>query len=107
MVLHEMRSIENMVRAMLHEVGIKLGTPSRIAFAGRVPELVGAGAEQVGAAAHRVANSCRHPNIFKNICPANRFISSSSEFFRLYLNIFQNISNSGSCFLVIIVYNSF
>ena len=36
-VIDEMRSIENVVRAILREAGIKLGTPSRTAFAGRVP----------------------------------------------------------------------
>ena len=40
-----MRSIENVVRAMLREAGIKLGTPSRAAFAGRVRELAGADAQ--------------------------------------------------------------
>lgn len=44
-VLNEMRSIENVVRAILREAGIKLGTPSRTAFADRVRELVGADAE--------------------------------------------------------------
>jgi transposase len=38
-VLNEMRSIENVVRAMLREAGVKLGTPSRTAFAGRVRAL--------------------------------------------------------------------
>lgn len=38
-VLNEMRSIENVVRALLREAGIKLGTPSRTAFADRVREL--------------------------------------------------------------------
>ena len=38
-VLNEMRSIENVVRAILREAGIKLGTPSRAAFADRVREL--------------------------------------------------------------------
>lgn len=41
-VLNEMRTIENVVRAILREAGIKLGTPSRTAFAGRVHELAGA-----------------------------------------------------------------
>jgi transposase len=41
-VLNEMRSIENVVRAILREAGVKLGTPSRTAFAGRVRELAGA-----------------------------------------------------------------
>jgi transposase len=36
-----MRSIENVVRAVLREAGVKLGTPSRAAFAGRVRELAG------------------------------------------------------------------
>ena len=40
-VLNEMRSIENVVRAILSEGGIKLGTPARAAFAGRVRELAG------------------------------------------------------------------
>ena len=36
-----MRTIENVARAVLREAGIKLGTPSRKAFAGRVRELAG------------------------------------------------------------------
>jgi transposase len=40
-VLNEMRSIENVVRAILREGGLKLGKPSRAAFAGRVRELAG------------------------------------------------------------------
>ena len=36
-----MRSIENVVRAVLREAGVKLGTPSRAAFAGRVRALAG------------------------------------------------------------------
>lgn len=40
-----MRSIENLVRAMLREAGIKLGTQSRTAFDCRVRELAGADAE--------------------------------------------------------------
>jgi transposase len=40
-VLNEMRSIENVVRAILREGGIKLGTPSRTKFATRVQELAG------------------------------------------------------------------
>jgi transposase len=40
-VLNEMRSIENVVRAILREAGLKLGTPSRAAFADRVRELTG------------------------------------------------------------------
>ena len=40
-VLNEMRSIENVVRAILREAGVKLGTPSRAAFADRVRELAG------------------------------------------------------------------
>jgi len=39
-VLNEMRSIENVVRAVLREGGLKLGTPSRTAFAGTVRDLV-------------------------------------------------------------------
>ena len=38
-VLNEMRTIENVVRAILREAGIKLGTPSRTAFADRVREM--------------------------------------------------------------------
>lgn len=41
-LVNEMRSIENVVRAILREAGIKLGTPSRSAFASRVRELAGA-----------------------------------------------------------------
>ncbi len=44
-VLNEMRSIENVVRAMQREAGVKLGLPSRSAFAGRVRELAGGDAE--------------------------------------------------------------
>lgn len=40
-VLNEMRSIENVVRAVLRECGIKLGTPGRAAFAARVRERAG------------------------------------------------------------------
>jgi transposase len=40
-VLNEMRSIGNVVRAVLRESGIKLGTPGRAAFAGRVRERAG------------------------------------------------------------------
>jgi transposase len=40
-VLNEMRSIENVVRAVLREAGVKLGTPARAAFTGRVRELAG------------------------------------------------------------------
>lgn len=46
-VLNEMRSIENVVRALLREAGVKLGLPSRTAFAGRVRELAGADAEVI------------------------------------------------------------
>lgn len=38
-VLNEMRTIENVVRAILREAGLKVGTPSRAAFDGRVREL--------------------------------------------------------------------
>jgi transposase len=40
-VLNEMRSIENVVRAILREAGIRLGTPSRTTFADRVREYAG------------------------------------------------------------------
>jgi len=40
-VLNEMRAIENVVRAVLREAGLKLGTPARAAFAQRVCELAG------------------------------------------------------------------
>ncbi len=38
-VLNEMRAIENVVRAILREAGLKVGTPSRATFDGRVREL--------------------------------------------------------------------
>jgi transposase len=41
-ILNEMRTIENVVRAILREAGLKLGTPSRAVFADRVRELAGA-----------------------------------------------------------------
>jgi transposase len=41
-VLNQMRTIENVVRAVLREAGIKLGTPSRKGFADRVRALAGA-----------------------------------------------------------------
>lgn len=44
-VLNEMRSIENVVRAILREAGLKLGTPARIAFAGRARALADGDAE--------------------------------------------------------------
>ena len=40
-VLNEMRSIENVVRAILREAGIRLGTPARAKFAATVHELAG------------------------------------------------------------------
>src|SRR3954471_972154 len=40
-VLNAMRAIENVVRAVLREAGLKLGTPARAAFAGRVRERAG------------------------------------------------------------------
>ena len=40
-LLNEMRAIENVVQAILREGGIKLGTPARAAFAGRVREMEG------------------------------------------------------------------
>jgi len=51
-VLNEMRSIENVVRAILREAGIKLGTPSRTAFADRVRELASADAYSASTAHH-------------------------------------------------------
>ncbi|MFY9628960.1 MAG: IS110 family transposase [Methylocystis sp.] len=44
-ILNEMRSIENVVRAILREAGIKLGTPSRTDFVERVRELAGGDSE--------------------------------------------------------------
>lgn len=38
-VMNEMRSIENVVRAILREGGIKLGTPSRADFAGKARQI--------------------------------------------------------------------
>jgi transposase len=46
-VLNEMRSIENVVRAILREGGIKLGVASRTAFADRVRELAGGDAAMI------------------------------------------------------------
>ncbi|MDH7976150.1 transposase, partial [Sphingomonas sp. AR_OL41] len=43
-MLNKQRDIENAVRAVLREVGFKLGTPSRKLFAGRVRELASADA---------------------------------------------------------------
>jgi transposase len=43
-ILNEMRTIENVVRAILREAGIKLGTPCRTAFADRVREVAGSDA---------------------------------------------------------------
>lgn len=40
-LLNEMRSIENVVRAVMREAGLKLGTPGRARFATRVRELAG------------------------------------------------------------------
>lgn len=40
-LLNEMRSIENVVRAVLREAGLKVGTPGRARFAARVRELTG------------------------------------------------------------------
>lgn len=40
-VLNEMRSIENVVRAILREAGVKLGTPARAKFAAAVHERAG------------------------------------------------------------------
>ena len=40
-VLNHMRSIENVIRAITREAGIKLGTPSRKDFAARVREMAG------------------------------------------------------------------
>lgn len=39
-----MRTMENVVRALFRQAGIKLGTPSRKAFAGRVRKLAGSDA---------------------------------------------------------------
>ena len=42
LVLNKMRDVENGLRALLREAGLKLGTPARKEFAARVRELVGA-----------------------------------------------------------------
>jgi transposase len=42
LVLNKMRDLENGVRALLREAGLKLGTPARKEFAARVRELVAA-----------------------------------------------------------------
>jgi transposase len=44
-ILNEMRSIENVVRAIPREAGVKLGTPSRADFVERVRELAGGDSE--------------------------------------------------------------
>lgn len=41
LVLNKMRDVENGLRALLREAGLKLGTPARKEFAGRVRELIG------------------------------------------------------------------
>jgi len=46
-VLNEMRSIENVVRAVLREGGIKLGTPGRKSLAARVRALAGGDADMM------------------------------------------------------------
>src|SRR5690349_10586794 len=40
--LNKVRDVENGLRALLREAGLKLGTPARKEFAARVRELVGA-----------------------------------------------------------------
>ena len=40
MVLNKRRNVENGVRTLLREVGLKVGTPSRKDFTARVRELV-------------------------------------------------------------------
>ena len=42
LVLNKRRDVENGVRALLREAGLKLGTPSRKDFPARVRELAGA-----------------------------------------------------------------
>ncbi|WP_455189994.1 hypothetical protein [Foliimonas ilicis] len=37
-VLNEMRTIDNVLRALMREIGVKLGAPSRTIFASRVRE---------------------------------------------------------------------
>jgi len=44
LVLNKMRDVENGLRALLREAGLKVGTPGRKEFAARVRELVGADA---------------------------------------------------------------
>jgi transposase len=44
LVLNKLRDVENGLRALLREAGLKLGTPARKEFAARVRELVGADA---------------------------------------------------------------
>lgn len=46
-VLNQMRTIENVVRAILREAGLKLGTPARAAFADRVRERAGGEAQMM------------------------------------------------------------
>ena len=58
MVLNKRRDVENGVRALLREAGLKVGTPSRKDFAARVRELVAGdavltGAGRIAAVGHR------------------------------------------------------
>lgn len=69
-MLNKQRDIENAVRAVLREVGLKLGTPSRKLFACRVRELASADAAisdivepllaVVDAMAHQIARLTKH-----------------------------------------------
>jgi transposase len=54
-VLNEMRSIENVVRAVLREAGLKLGRPARARFEERVRELAGEDAAVMAIAAPLLA----------------------------------------------------
>ena len=54
-ILNEMRSIENVVRAVLREAGLKLGRPARARFEERVRELAGDDAAVMAIAAPLLA----------------------------------------------------
>jgi len=80
-LVNEMRSIENVVRAILREAGIKLGTPSRSAFAGRVRELAGA-----------------EPQVMAMVEPLLRTLGTMlEEFARLTKQVLDIVRKEGVC----------
>ena len=78
-VLNEMRTIENVVRAVLRETGLKLGTPSRAAFAARVREFVADDASVkplveplLAILATMLSRACPSDETSSRHCPAGR-----------------------------------